>query len=833
MKFDLHHRIFASPSFKDNYDGAVAKFLNAILVTVISVFTLLLFYRLMTGGSLANIPEKIFLSIIAINAVLLFTARRGFVFQSGMVLVVLMWLILTCLAWIVDGVYDMAIIAYVIIILATSVLTNWRLAVVVTAMSILSVWGMAMYHGNSVVSPHVDTPVAIARDLTIIFALAGVFIFFLISILLDAMEKTNREFKERIRAEQALHERDEGFRKIFHLSPVAISVTSLTDGRLIEANDAFWKLTGFDSQAAIGRTTVDMKFWGSQEERLEFVRRLVERRSMRNPAYEFINDKGEKRITIAFYELIDYSMEPAVLSIFYDVSEQNATQRALQASEERYRNFVEQSLEGVWLTAFDHPIRTDLPPEEQTDLIYRYGYMAECNDVLARMYGFTSSDEIRGARLFNSEPGTPAGTIDYQITLNFVENGYRSENRESRVVTRNGETVYYLNNVVGVIRDGLLTGMWGTQLDITALKNAEAAQRLSEERLRALLDAIPDMIFELKRDGTIVRYIPSETYRTILPPEEFVGKTIAQVLPPLAGQTAFAIDRALESGQLNAFEYQLQVGEEIKTYEARITPAGPDLVLAMVRDVSLRKWAESERESLIDELESKNAELERFTYTVSHDLKSPLITIRGFLGFIREDIERGNMQRLDTDMKRISDATDKMQRLLGDLLELSRIGRLTNKPVTVEMNVLIDEVLEYLHGRIHSGNISVHVGENLPNAFGDRQRIFEVFQNLIDNAAKFMGDQPNPRIEIGQNGETDGKPVFFVRDNGIGIEPEYKERIFGLFNKLNSQTEGTGIGLALVKRIIEFHGGRIWVESEPGRGAIFSFTLPAQPKPAR
>jgi signal transduction histidine kinase len=218
---------------------------------------------------------------------------------------------------------------------------------------------------------------------------------------------------------------------------------------------------------------------------------------------------------------------------------------------------------------------------------------------------------------------------------------------------------------------------------------------------------------------------------------------------------------------------------------------------------------------------------------VSHDLKSPLITIKGFLGFVREDTERGNMQRLQTDIQRISDATDKMQRLLGDLLELSRIGRLTNQPESIQMNVLVNDVLEYLHGRISAGSVTVHVEEHLPDVFGDRQRIFEVFQNLIDNAAKFMGDQPAPCIEIGQIGERDGRPIFFVRDNGIGIEENYREKIFGLFDKLNSQTEGTGIGLALVKRIVEFHGGRIWVDSEPGRGSTFFFTLPIQPETDR
>ena len=188
------------------------------------------------------------------------------------------------------------------------------------------------------------------------------------------------------------------------------------------------------------------------------------------------------------------------------------------------------------------------------------------------------------------------------------------------------------------------------------------------------------------------------------------------------------------------------------------------------------------------------------------------------------------MERFEVDMRRIGDAADKMQHLLSDLLELSRIGRLTNEPVYIPMNELVAEVLEILHGRLRAGNIVVNVSENLPAVYGRRQRLFEVLQNLIDNAAKFIGDQPAPQIDIGVQGALNGKPVFFVRDNGMGISPQFKDKIFGLFDKLNAQSEGTGIGLALVKRIVEFHRGRIWVESELGNGATFFFSLPTQPE---
>jgi signal transduction histidine kinase len=291
----------------------------------------------------------------------------------------------------------------------------------------------------------------------------------------------------------------------------------------------------------------------------------------------------------------------------------------------------------------------------------------------------------------------------------------------------------------------------------------------------------------------------------------------------------FAIERVLGTGHVHAFEYQLFQDEENKTFEARLTPLSADRVLAIVRDVSLQKWILGEREKLIMELESKNAELERFTYTASHDLKSPLITIKGFLGFLRQDAERGNLKRLEADIQRIGDAADKMQRLLNGLLELSRIGRSVHSTELIDLNHMISEVLELLHGRITSGKVPVQISvqENLPQVYGDPARLSEVWQNLIDNAAKFMGGQPQPHIEIGQTGiDKDGLPIFFVRDNGIGMDPKFSDRIFGLFDKLNPLSEGTGVGLALVKRIVEFHRGRIWVESELGKGATFYFTLP-------
>jgi len=251
-----------------------------------------------------------------------------------------------------------------------------------------------------------------------------------------------------------------------------------------------------------------------------------------------------------------------------------------------------------------------------------------------------------------------------------------------------------------------------------------------------------------------------------------------------------------------------------------------------VEDITPRKQAEAEREKLIAELQSKNEELERFTYTVSHDLKAPLITVGGFLGYLEEDVRDGNTERTKQDIDRINNAIKKMDRLLNELLELSRIGRMMNPPEDVPFEEIVREALGKVQGRLDSNKVKVEIGNKLPVVHGDRVRLVEVVQNLLDNAAKFTGDQPGPKIEVGFR-QDENENIFFVKDNGIGIDPQFHEKVFGLFEKLNPSSEGTGIGLALVKRIVEVHGGRIWVESESGKGTTFCFTLHQQPSTER
>lgn len=361
------------------------------------------------------------------------------------------------------------------------------------------------------------------------------------------------------------------------------------------------------------------------------------------------------------------------------------------------------------------------------------------------------------------------------------------------------------------------------------LARRTSALQISEAKWRSLVENAPDHIFNVLRDGTILFANFNENM------DLFIGRKIYDfIIPEHKEIVVAAITSVLQTGKPTEYIAQATLSEnQVDWYATRVSPIWHGHLMSsltlIATNISTQKATEADREALIHELEAKNAELERFTYTVSHDLKSPLVTVTGFLGFLEQDIAKGDTSRAQEDISHIRTAAENMGVLLADLLELSRIGRLVNPPQEVPFGDLVAEALQQVAGQVAQKGVTVTVMPDMPPVNVDRPRLVTAVQNLLDNAMKFMGGQPDPHIEVGI--QSDGiTPVFYVRDNGVGIDPQYHSRVFELFDRLHPQIEGTGIGLALVKRIVEVHNGRIWVESLGNhKGSTFCFTLNAEP----
>jgi signal transduction histidine kinase len=241
--------------------------------------------------------------------------------------------------------------------------------------------------------------------------------------------------------------------------------------------------------------------------------------------------------------------------------------------------------------------------------------------------------------------------------------------------------------------------------------------------------------------------------------------------------------------------------------------------LGVVRDTSALKKKDRE-------IVEKDAELQRFAYSVSHDLKSPLVTIKTFLDCLERDLTpAGSRERVSQDLQYIRSSYNRMNTLLDELFQLSRLGQRVRAASLFSYEEMVREAISILAGRIAAKKVRIDVAPDHLLLNGDRSQLLALWQNLIENAIKYTGEQREPRVSIGV--QRRNAPVFYVADNGMGIDRDDQKRVFELFTKLDHKSEGNGFGLTLVKRIVEVNGGKIWVESRGrGYGSTFKFTLP-------
>lgn len=382
----------------------------------------------------------------------------------------------------------------------------------------------------------------------------------------------------------------------------------------------------------------------------------------------------------------------------------------------------------------------------------------------------------------------------------------------------------------------VMIGTVGCGRDVTKENEVNDALKKSEERVRAIFEAADDVSFVItdiqSPEPLVLDFSPGAEKIFGYRREEVVGTPVSRLYPPEdVARFAEAHMRAKRGNAGFSREAPLvrRSGEVFlalfTTYPLLDEKGEVYAVLGVGIDISEQKKIEKDLKMKTADLEAKNDEMEWFIYTVSHDLRSPLFTTQGFVGFLSEDIERGDLEHVKIDIKMIQNAITKMDHFLIDTLELSRIGRMAEPPEDVPFGEIVRDTLNQTTEMIKMSGTKIALAEDWPVVYVDHMRIVEVLANLVENSIKYMGDQESPKIEIGWQIDGD-ETVFFVQDNGMGIDHAQHDNVFGLFYKLDKETDGTGAGLAIVKRIIEVHSGRIWIESERGNGCKVHFTLP-------
>ncbi len=377
--------------------------------------------------------------------------------------------------------------------------------------------------------------------------------------------------------------------------------------------------------------------------------------------------------------------------------------------------------------------------------------------------------------------------------------------------------------------------LWVVAIVIYLSRKENVIRRQSEINLNAIVNTMLDGLITIDEEGILTTFNPAARRIFGYAPEEVIGKNIKILMPePYHSEHDGYLHNYLTTNEKKVIGIGREVSGkrkdgsvfpmELGVNEMRVT--GRRMFVGTIRDISERKKSEKAIEQYLLALKRSNQELDDFAYIASHDLKEPLRGLSNNANFLREDFADKIGEEGTKRLNRITFLCERMERLVNDLLYFSRLGRQELAIQRTDLNEVINDIASMMEGSLHEANAVIMIPRALPTITCDMPRITEVFRNLITNAVKY-NDKQEKIIEIGykiQNGHN----VFYVRDNGIGISPEFHNDVFRIFKRLNSESDdvkGTGVGLTFVKKIIERHDGRIWIESQVGNGTTFYFTI--------
>ena len=619
----------------------------------------------------------------------------------------------------------------------------------------------------------------------------------------------------RIKDQQQLVKEKELSDSIINSLPAVFYLYNKT-GKFLRWNKNFETVTGYSGEEISNLHPLDL-FDDEEKKLLDKKIRNVFLSGEDNVEANFLL-KNKNKVPYYFSGMkIEYEGETCLMGFGLDFSDKVKADKIIKESEEKFRSLVEQASDGVAILS-----------EGGTPLYI--------SPAVERILGYTETESMQ-LNLFTLTHPDDIGSVEKVFEQVMQNPGVPIKGAVSRVLHKDGTWRWLEDTITNMLHVPSINGIVENFRDVTEKLEIEKRIINEKELSDSIINSLPGIFYLYDIDGKFLRW--NKNFETVT---GYTAAEIRQMHPldfydvedkPMVAQRI----KDVFAQRMPGIEFLLltKSGQKIPFYynSTAIEYEGVPSLVGMGFDVTDRKKIEKELKISNEQLEQKAtelktsfAELERFAYIVSHDLQEPLRMVSSFLKLLEQKY-KGELDA--TAQKYIHfavDGSDRMKRLINDLLEYSRTGTNTDIAEDTNMNEVMQEVMMVLHNSIREQHAVVEV-DRLPVLHNTSKiQMFQLMQNLISNALKYHSER-KPLIKIGARlaGEA---WVFSIKDNGIGIDPKFAEKIFIIFQRLHSKTEfsGTGIGLSICKKIVEKHGGKIWVESTPGKGSTFYFSIP-------
>lgn len=616
-------------------------------------------------------------------------------------------------------------------------------------------------------------------------------------------------------AEQALTQSKQFIEKVTATIPDHVSIFNILTNELVYYNFYFGEFLGIPFEER-PESMYDMFFDEDKEKAVKEFQKLatLKENEIFTSVTRYKHRDGSVKHLLSRVTPFSFNADGSVkeiLSSTIDVTESKEAELKTLRSEKLYKTIAENIPNGS-VVAFDTDLRFTLAE----------GPLLQKQSI--------NPDDIVGKTAYESRPNGQT----WQYMIPYFEQVLQGKSFYLEVP----DPKFHYHILLKPLYDGdKIYGGLNITLDVKEIKETQSALTKSEEERKAILLALPDVVLQVDITGRIINFYPGESFTDELKALNFVGMNVKNYIPAEDYTTVLRVLKAaIETGEMQTYEYVHRKRDQDLFFEFRTLRISDTQAVVIIRNVtSLRKTQNdlnnkigelSDKNTVLEKYITSNAELEKFAYIASHDLREPVRSIISFAQLVQRRntgiISNESQEHLDS----IINSGHRMYSLIHGLLDYSRI---TSDNKSIRLNNLID-VLRKVKADVKTAadeaNAEITVGD-LPEIRCDELQVRQLFQNLISNAIKFRHADHAPVIEVSAKHEND-EWLFMVKDNGIGLDMKYKDQIFNIFSRLHTvdKYQGSGIGLALCKKIVDRHGGKIWVESEPGKGTAFYFTLP-------